>query len=288
MRLVSYSQLRTSMRCPWKWGLSYGSGWKRKAETDSQPLRLGKAMHEALACVYSAGLPVVWPDQSNEVDAEDLGELTILQGFYETYAQQDLENFEILATEWPIRVPAPTARGTRSNYLFVGWIDMIAVHKESGVVSVWDHKTSKRASTGLFLDYQLSLYAWALSRLGLSPDVVILNTIKRPSPRKPSEVLRIPVPKTKQELAGWDSQLYNMCKHIPKKNTPLGELAKNVTRDCNWDCDFRDVCRLHTDGVVDGARGLLEADFDHTDPNVPTYPREKYHNRIPNSWTRVS
>jgi len=285
MRLVSYSQLRTAMRCPWKWGLHYGFGWRQKKEAESEPLRIGKAMHQALACVYSAGVPIQWPDQTNAVDVEELDDLLTLQSFYEAYAEQDLENFDILATEWPLRVAVPTPRGTRSNYLFVGWIDLIAQHKETGLISVWDHKTTKRAVNDVFVDYQLSLYAWALRRLGLTPDVVILNTIKRPSARKPPEVLRLPVPKAPPELEGWSTRLYNMCKQVPPKGTPLEHLAKNVTRDCNWDCEFRDVCKLHNDGEIEGARGLLHADFERGEPG-PTFPREEYHNRVPKAWIK--
>ena len=280
MRQVSFSQINMALRCPWKWGMFYARGLTAKEPPEY--LSLGSAMHRALAKAYRLGTfdPDTWTKCDPPLSEENVVEMERLTKIYEPQIDLDLMEHEVLATEWPFRVPVKTRAGTRSNYLMVGWIDLITRNKESGAVWLWDHKTTKRTQTGHFLDFQLSVYAWGIWSLGLQPAGVRLNTIVRTETPK---VQRTSWFKTSQELKAWGLECYNGCCMLPPLKTPQAELAKRICRDCEWDCQLRELCRLHSEGNLDAARAIVRDEWEPKKDGRAA-DRKTYNQRIPREW----
>lgn len=251
---LSFSELSCLLRCQWRWFLNYREGLL-PVGVPSEPLQVGSAMHEILREGYLSGNMVI--PQSIQ-DGDIVKELMRIVEGYRGQLAEDLAMIEPLATEFPFIAAIPTNTGSRSNYELIGWVDLIARERMTGSLQIWDHKTTKRKPSGPFVDYQLSLYAWAMHRLGLTADTTVLNCIKR---TKAIEVDRFTYFKEPKELEAWGSAIYQVCRMRPTPKASIREISKTHDDRCGWDCDYREVCRFHAEGRFDVVDEIVKSDF---------------------------
>jgi len=279
-RYVSYSQIKTALRCPWKWGLKYLEGWRMREEDYPSALKIGSAMHELLASAYRQQPPIMWGAPTTPLSPEEEKEIDRLIGVCTPSVEEDLADKEVLATEWPLQAPVLGKSGRATSFVLIGWVDLI-VRGFSGL-EVWDHKTSKRMTKDLWSDFQLPLYATALRQQGANVSRVGLNIIKR---TKVPEIERVSELVSQYEQRAWQRNLYAMCKCIPSENSNREDLAKVITKDCNWDCDFKEICKADCRGVsgVELDR-MLDEQFDCSEFVTASFPIDTYKSAIPEEW----
>lgn len=105
------------------------------------------------------------------------------------------------------------------------------------------------------VDFQLRTYAWAWWRLtGVLPkraEHLMMKRVLGLNNAKPPFFERTPIRITQRILEVHEAQLIARLKEIRshrqlKADAP--ELWPNPTKDCSWDCDYRDLCPMVDDG----------------------------------------
>lgn len=233
------------------------------------------------------------------IDALVLG-VEMLTNYVDHYGNEE-EWLEIISPEMAFQVDVPDKHG---DYLttYAGKIDAVYRDVNTGDVGLLEHKTAKAIQTNhLALDEQAGSY-WAfapyvLRHLGvLKPDEplrhILYNTLRkgkkddRPtnefghslnkngsvSKNQPSPLFDRT--KVYRDRADRDNLIYRVraeAWEINRARQGKVPIYKNPTRDCSWDCQFRDMCILH-ESDAPGWEDMKTEEFkkwspylDHTD-----------------------
>lgn len=185
--MLRTSERKDFKRCPQRWWWAWREGLRPKKETFG-PLWFGTGIHLALEKWYQVGTErgvdprITWREfvgtqveyvktlvedgETGEgtitqwVEAGELGE-GILTAYLDEFGSDD--QWEVLAVELPFQVSIPKPGTKTALVVYAGTFDLVARHRTSGEVFLWDHKTAKSIQTGhLPLDDQAGSY-WALA-----------------------------------------------------------------------------------------------------------------------------
>ncbi len=158
---------------------------------------------------------------------------------------------KVIATEQSFDVVIP---GT--DYEVFGQIDALVEDPIAGGLVVRDYKSVQNFSqTPMDVDFQLRTYAWATWRsLGIVPvqaEHLMMKRVLGTGRAKPPFFERFPIHITEQILQTHEKHLIGRCAEIYAHrdlpaHSPL--MWPNPTKDCSWDCDYRDVCPMVDDG----------------------------------------
>lgn len=180
-------KISSGARGPQRWWWAWREGLRPKKETFG-PLWFGTGIHLALEKWYRVGTErgvdprTTWREfvgtqveyvktlvedgETGEgtitqwVEAGELGE-GILTAYLDEFGSDD--QWEVLAVELPFQVSIPKPGTKTALVVYAGTFDLVARHRTSGEVFLWDHKTAKSIQTGhLPLDDQAGSY-WALA-----------------------------------------------------------------------------------------------------------------------------
>lgn len=184
-RLVRTSERSAFKKCRWAWNLSFNEGLRQRR--DAPVLRFGSLVHLALAAWYipgrtrgsnpvqaflkaydddvrEAGDFVVYAEDGSTEDNEDwvnareLG-VEMLEMYLEHYGDDD--DWEVLCTEQPFRVPVVSPKTGKVLFHYVGILDLVMRQISTGRVWIWDHKTTGAINLkALGLNEQFGSY-WA-------------------------------------------------------------------------------------------------------------------------------
>jgi len=181
-RRISWSQVSTYCKCPMQWQLSRG------VEPEFTPvgLKLGSAIHEALAAYYAgvqearspeladllAVFEAAWvqPEEAplrygkgeNEASVKAQAE-RMLRTFFD-----NVDPGEVLAVELGFHIELSEDVELR------GFVDL--VERRDDTAWVVDHKTSKQLPDSAFEKGQAALYVLALRAIGVIPDDAEVRT----------------------------------------------------------------------------------------------------------------
>jgi len=274
MKIVSYSQLRSFSRCQWQWGARYLKTIYPKKQSD--PLDIGKLVHNALAQFYGLG-GIDWEILRSEFMGDLRPEiLAESKRVVDAYLKNGKVEFpgKILAVEFPFQVTLPF------DTILVAWIDLIA--KIDGKLWLWDHKTASRMTQGLTYPEreQLSLYAWGLMRLGAPIDgygVNRLTTAKTPTFARFSEEV------SETDLISRNKNFIISCRVLPPDSTSMADLPRAFQNDCSW-CDYRDLCQLDLHERAKDMSKVVAEEFSYSERGDTATYLERYNTEIPQWW----
>jgi uncharacterized Zn finger protein (UPF0148 family) len=195
-------------------------------EEHSSALYVGRMVHEGLAAVFKAmqqfqvlGLdPSIGAlhaaaqkeiqglvDASREEDIFDGDEdywesiegdtktaMDCLDLFIANIALSTHERYDVIAVEFPFRVPLRTPKGRRWGDELEGVMDLVLRDRQLGTLVVGEHKTTSGGADDYELmlntDTQLPLYTAALREMvgrELVPGAVLLNVVRKKAPSQP-------------------------------------------------------------------------------------------------------
>jgi len=276
-------QLRNSQRscfkdCRKKYEYDYIVGLRPKIP--SRKLHLGTLVHEALAYYYNPANMLslsaenalaLYKDRTHQeliklqlpqdmlAEFEKDKELgyNMLKYYFEEFAPEN-DDFEVLSVEQEIQARVKTPTGHASHVLFGGRVDGTVSRQKQNLIM--EHKTAASVDTnGLILDEQMSAYMWGSREMGMQIDGVIYNILRKVNPysarSKAPYVHREIIYRNETELKNQGKQLYQEAQDIRScKN-----FYRTPSRDCNWKCDYRNLCIASLDGSdVDY---LIEANY---------------------------
>lgn len=306
-RLLTSSAL-SALSCPRRYYYSYEAGIKK--DVDTQPLRMGSAIHEGLDKGMDAAVRLydVYPEwcvddeQRQEWDIERARVVALLQG-YLSYWRGGLSIIES-EKEFCIPLRRPGGRPSR-NFFLAGKIDKI-VRDPHGRISVMEHKTTSDKIDfqscywdRLRMDHQISIYMIAARELGHDAEAIYYDVIKKPQ-IKP----RIKDRKTKEResISEYAARLLNDISENPTKyyarreipriradieeqRNDLWSAAKAIlsmrkhgfyrnTKECfsPWRCTYFDLCAC---GWKEGDRLPIGYIYGKRNPELEVYGEEE-------------
>jgi len=194
---LTHSQIQTTMTCPRKGYLAYALGLRR--EVDAKPLRIGRAVHEALELAgkgmfeSDAILQAVAPDTAfgdGDSFSREIERQTAMRmlATYFWYWRAKTAELGILETEHVFEIPIvnPDSGRTSRTYTLAGKIDKI-VGLPDGRLAVMEHKTtsSDLDITGdywrrLRIDSQVSIYYLAAKQRGYNINTTLYDVMRKP------------------------------------------------------------------------------------------------------------
>lgn len=287
IQIISYSELDTYRQCPLKHMITYKERWKKPVRLGS-PLAKGSLWHivmevhygvlmsryqgvrreipkgkdaEVLAEARAAVMPYLADEKTGAQDADQ----KLIQWMYEGYVEQwgvD-RDWEILAIEYAFEIPLDDDEGNPSLLAIKGKIDILARHRESGLVWIWDHKSGKDLPTeiALEIDDQFGLYSWAMHKLGYSvggslhnaartqQNVGDLATEEELAKNKAlkrqtldQRMKRTLLNRSKQECINLARDAWAAALNAyppPDRKLPL--YSSPDPRQCSWKCDIKEV-----------------------------------------------
>ena len=275
MNIVSYSQLRSLTRCRWQWGVRDLKWLYSKEQKDY--MDVGKLVHNALAQLYGLG-EINWEVLRSEFMGDLRPEiLAESKRVVAAYLASDKVEFpgRILGVEFPFQVRLPF------DIVLVGWIDLIT--KIDGKIWLWDHKTSSKMTKGITHPErdQLSLYAWGLMRLGAPIGgfgVNRLTTAKKPTFARFTEEVN------HADLAIRNKDFIADCKSLPAENILMTDLSRSFQLDCDYRCDYKELCKLDLYGRAGEMNRLIADEFRYSERGDPAVYLEKYNTELPTWW----
>jgi hypothetical protein len=242
----------------------------------------------------------MWPEERAQFNASTDLMASILVG-YVPFAQAN-DDFEIISVEEALRIPIPHTRvvlvgqmdvlARRAGKLWVmdhktaaQYVDITALEMDDQMTAylwmVWQaHDEIPGGALYNELRKKVPAQPEILVRGGLSKKKnidttyeIYLNAIKANDldPKDYADILeflrnkpdgfyrRELVARTKYELEHFAENLIPEAKAMNSKNTPL---YPSPTRDCSWDCQYRDLCLCETTGGH--LEGLIDSLYEHS------------------------
>lgn len=216
-------------------------------------------------------------DNKTKRSAAELGE-AMMEAYYEKYG--DDEDIAIIAPEMPFRIKLTDAGG--KPFWYVGRFDALGLWVPTDTPFIFEHKTgSEQLKSMLWGDEQTSSY-WAfapeyiraLQRAGmlrrfkgsLDLEMMLFNFMAKRMPdtrpvdadgmrlnkngtvskRQPKEAFeRIPAYRDEDDRKSVIKRIRQEMYEIRLVREGKLPVYKNFTKDCSWDCQFRDMCELH-------------------------------------------
>lgn len=292
IKSLSYSQFDTFAGCPRRWQLSRLYEAKRK----SVALHEGDLWHIMMAKVYS-GQPVdkVLPiagdylsallehreevDERQKIEAKWAMMMEVFEQYHELVVKPDLDAFEIVAVERPIRMDLP------GGLELIGQVDGLFRHKKTKVLYILEHKFKQDHQEDLMaLDLQVSLYTMQLlSEYGLLP--TLYNVVRKPlyklgkqekledfrtrvaeeiaeefkqlkTTYKPLDLgtrftVRQAYSRGKLDLQVAHRQVLEMTRRMLELDADPSRVYRNVGEECLYLCPFKSICLEEDPLVVD-------------------------------------
>ena len=275
MKIVSYSQLRSLNRCYWQWGVRYLKRLYSNEQKD--PMDTGKLVHNAFAQLYGLG-EINWEVLRSEFMG-DLRPEILAEGkrVVDAYLANDEVEFpgQILGVEFPFQVRLPF------EMILVGWIDIIT--KVDDKIWLWDHKTSSRMTKRITDPErdQLSLYAWGLMRLGAPMGGIGVNRLtnaKKPTFARFSEEVN------ESDLQTRSKNFMASCKALPSEDVLMTDLPRSFQLDCDYRCDYKELCKLDLYGRTGEMNRLIAEEFRYSERGDSAVYLEKYNTELPKWW----
>lgn len=275
-RIVSYSEISSFRQCPHKHMLGYRERWQ--TETRSPALAKGTLFHSVMEQHYTAVRrmqrgkveradlsayimkkisPLLWNEGGDQNEVQELVHW-MYDGYVDHYGYDD--DWEIIAIEHAAEVALPTLTGRKSQFKLKVKIDLIARHKETEKLYVWDHKSGMNLPSDkeLAIDDQFGLYTWAMRQLGRKVWGSLYNAARTQRNKTEGQTLesrhsRTPLYRTDKELDIIAIEAYLTAKRAYAIKEGLAERAPN-TQDCKWKCEFLEPC-------LAGRKGMDERQF---------------------------
>lgn len=244
---VSYSRLSTYRRCLYRYYLNYVE--RLTPPVGSLGQIRGSAGHAALAKWYSKGkddaraMDAAWNTFFKEggVNHEDFEPLReALERYFEWAKVGDKWKVQAVERKFDFELEP----GLR----LLGYMDMIV--EQSGHLWVVENKFLKQVSTGhLDLDPQVSTYMLGAMACGIEPVGVIYNIIRMSSgpTAERDPVVRKLLYRNKEGLRAKLEEIKMQGRAMAKFESEGGDIYRNETRDCSWDCSYFQLCLSITD-----------------------------------------
>jgi len=249
---VSYSKLSSFRRCLQRYQWNY-------IEKYFPPSGIGQTRgtcgHAALASWhvdYDApkAMQIAWEtwEQNgyNDGSSPDWLMLEEAMNRYFIYSKAN-DTFTMVSSEQKFDIEYELPSG--EPIIFTGYIDGII--QDGDQQWLMEHKFLKQVDNGTKdLDHQSSLYLLAAHRLGYKVAGVVYNQIRMGSKIAEKEpVLRRKVVRNTAGLEHIEQELLAQVQTMQKFEREGGEVYRNPTKDCGWDCAFLSAClSLQDDG----------------------------------------
>lgn len=253
------------------------------------PAKTFEQLYEADAKQFSQ-----WDEEGNRIDALELG-IAMLTTYVQEYGKDD--HIEILLPEMTMQVDVFDRQG---NYIctWVGTADAAYRNRSTKRIGLLEHKTAKtieedlRVNTG-YGEQGLS-YWWAADLFFhneglLKPDQhldhVLFNWLRKSLPddrpvneaghrlnkdgtvskRQPKPLLhRFALEFGPNELASINQRIRAEAWEMAQVRAGKLPVYKNPTKDCSWECQFKEACELHEMGS--DYESVLELEFVQWNP----------------------
>jgi len=201
---LTHSQIQTALTCPRKHYIQYVLGLR--PATQAKALRIGSAFHQGLD---------LWA-KGQDIETAKNDALVMFDGSAKGIQMTDEENFDylidrqilwyllqghfwrwetvntgikFLASELSFEIPIVNPDSGRSsrNYVLAGKIDGVIQFLETMRIAIMEHKTRSGEIDPeadywqrLRIDQQISIYYIAGQKLGLNPDLIYYNVVRKP------------------------------------------------------------------------------------------------------------
>ncbi|KKN66964.1 hypothetical protein LCGC14_0466440 [marine sediment metagenome] len=243
MRKLSHSSMSCWRRCKYKYFLKYIENYVLPS---SMGQIRGSIGHSALAVWYKTGdkdeALHAANDKLFEYEMElnrgldDVWELMkfILNRYFEWSIEND--KFELIEAELKFEFKI-------DKHVFLGYID--GVVEIDGIIWLLEHKFLKQVSMKhVSIDPQISMYMLAMRKLEFNPRGTFFNVIRmtKGGIAKTEPVVRVKAFRNQEGLVAIERELVNQANEMTKFHRDGGEMYRNSTRDCTWDCNFYPVC----------------------------------------------
>lgn len=218
-----------------------------------------------------------YSDEGEAMDSRELG-IAMMDGYVEKYGKDSM--IEVIAPEQVFEIDVMDKNG---KYLvtYVGKFDAIIRNLRTGKIGLFEHKTAKsiqyvRINSGygeqgisyhwaatiwlrqeglLKKNQELDMVTYNFLRKGLpdlrpkNKDGVSLNKDGTVSKRQPAPFFeRQEMIITGEDTDNFQYRIRAEAWEMQQVRAGKIPLYKNPTRDCDWDCPFRDACEVHEMG----------------------------------------
>ena len=236
---VSWSRLREWMSCPWRYDMMYNQDMVAKRTRPA--MQNGSIFHRALEAWYRGeDVAVRMGDIETATGNPIPPEVRDSVYAYTQYVtDRGAKDFIPKLVEFPFEIPLNQLtlmdRGvTRYRVSFVGVMDLVATY--GSTLALIDHKLqtnmpSVNATDHLGSTYpQLPIYCWASNFLGHPIFDAVLNvtSIRRTN----DKTKRFPIRFTSEQLAGWETWLYDQIIAMLTTSNYLRNLGSISCSDC--------------------------------------------------------
>jgi hypothetical protein len=275
--LISQSEADTYLGCQRKHYYAFGEpntegsrGIAAKEHSDS--LTRGIIGHEGLASYYTARMNgenhIVGTRQalmtvlSYETTLTDIkAEVVSLLRSYFEYYEEDFDKYQPIAVEREFRYQIP---GT--GLIFPFKPDAIMRNRETGEVSIWDHKfLYNYYQERIFpLMPQMKKYGYALRQMGFKVDSYLYNQIStRKNTKEPFRRSPVTLHESPAQIF-MDEQISTMKKIVWLKGLPDDVWKESIERNAGHftcsKCPFAELCASDIEGRA-GRKILITSDF---------------------------
>lgn len=271
-RRIRNSSITKFLRCRRSWSLSYlrnlETAWNQRMTP--QTFDCGNAVHRGLEALvngqdWMAAIDEHWaeiqgvlaPEADYEKWIDQLVTMPrlMVEGYIEWREEEGIDiGYETLGTELPYEANLGAFHG--DDVILYGTIDRL-LRNPNGQLVIDDYKTVATLDSILTLptNWQINNYD-LLTRVNTGEDVVEarhtqLKRVKRTARAKPPfyGMLRTTFNQARRDshwlhLAGVVDEMVSIMQRIEVDPDPAHHMLcpPNPTRDCSWDCAFKDVC----------------------------------------------
>ena len=165
---VSVSDIKSFQGCKRQWQLSSRNGMYIRPRVTAPAMVTGQLFHRALHQMYiGSDIDDIMLMVKREMGPEgDPALLTMLPAYYKEVAVPDLERFKVLDVEHEFHIPYESDHWSLEDLDLFGFIDMVVVEKDTGIVYGFEHKSTRsfRNEQYLWMDEQPRVYYYALQQ----------------------------------------------------------------------------------------------------------------------------
>jgi hypothetical protein len=245
----SHSSLSTFRRCKVRFKWQYMDNYVSPPGLGQMKGSMGHAalskwyttFDEAQAMEAASQVLTGFQSQFNMDLQEDWEFMDLILHRYFVWSDENDNLDEILAVEKKFDI-------VLGDYTLTGYIDGV-VQDKSGIW-LMEHKFNQRMDLkGLDLDPQMSIYLLAARKIGYDAVGIIYNGIRmtKGGIAESSPVVRTKIFFNQEGLNVIEYELIAQMKEATDFLLEKGELYRNPTHDCYWDCGFYRACLMLND-----------------------------------------
>lgn len=276
------SRLKTYQVCPFKEVLRYRE--KLSPIKSRSALAFGTAIHKGLETwdVDEALNMLItdYPTTQEEADEQDVAMVTVralLEGFFNKF-----EPFDEHKPEFEFKMPMKAGRRNSTKLEIAGKLDdLVKIDERWWVV---EYKTASKLDSSyfdrLYVDSQITMYMYAMERMGFNPAGVIYRVIRKPGLRRGQKeslegflnrlskdiedrpdfyFLEHQLYRTKTDLQEFEHTLYQEAM-LENKQFKKGDYFRHTTACSMYGaCEYLPICMQEA--------GALEALYEHREPH---------------------